>query len=334
MQHLLQQADALDVLQMSSAGKRAEAKTIQDEIVASQKFQNDLALTNARANARAAALNSPEAIAAAGQRAGTESAARTNIENQNTLVPSTLPDGTVQMTTKAAALAAAQAGKPITSALPGFITSGQGNLLAKLNDGTAAYQERQTIAEPLDALAKLQESYQTGANSTEFNNAVAQLKSFGIIVPNSATLNSGAMQQFAKNAYTNVLASMRAQGNKQYAAEVQSAVNSNPNPDLQPEANAAMIAQMKGIQQYHDKNFEEFSNWYNDPNNKGATNDAQFQIGWAKAHPVQPFIDAARKEIAPLGIAVPAPAQRTVGQRYNIPGKGVFRWQGSGWSAQ
>ena len=283
------------------------------------------------ANARVNARYTPEAIRGAGQLASAQENARADITNQNTLVPVAQPDGSVQMTTKANALQAAADGKPITQSLPGYITSGQQNLATKLADGTVAYQERQVSGERLDAISNLLSTYQTGANSTDFNNAVAKLKSFGIAVPNSATINPAAMQQFTKNAYANVLSNMKEQGNKQFVSEVQSAVNSNPNPDLQPEANAAMVAQMKGIQAYHNQNFQDYANWYD--KNKGAPNDAQFQIGWAKANPVSTFISAAQKEIAPVGVAIPPAASRVPGQRYNIPGKGVYRWMRNGWAA-
>ncbi|WP_158811072.1 hypothetical protein [Beijerinckia sp. L45] len=292
-------------------------------------YEQNKAITTA--NARAGARFTPENIRGAGQLASAQANAKTDVENQNTLVPVAQPDGSIKMTTKANALQAAADGNPITQSLPGYITSGQQNLSTKLADGTSAYQERQVSGERLDAISSLLSAFQTGANSTDFNNAVAKLRSFGISVPNSATINPAAMQEFAKNAYANVLSNMKEQGNKQFVSEVQSAVNSNPNPDLQPEANAAMVAQMKGIQAYHNQNFQDFASWYD--KNKGAPNDAQFQIGWAKTNPISPFIDSARKDIGVMGVPIPSqPAQRVVGQRYVVPGKGVYRWMGNGWA--
>ena len=272
-----------------------KAKQVQAQLDASQTFKNNMALAEAPGERRYNAANSPGAIAAAGARAGAEATER----NKLTLVPSVQADGSTIMIPQADAVTAANNGKPIVSAQPGYVTQGQSNLLSKLNDGSAAYQERQVSSQRLDALSGLLENYQTGANSTAFNNAVADLRSLNISVPNSAMANPGAMQEFTKNAYANVLSSMREQGNKQYAAEVQGAVNSNPNPDLQPEANAAMIAQMQGTKRWYDQNYRDYSTWYH--GNKGAADDADFQTGWADQHPLGAYVSAAEKDIAPVG---------------------------------
>ena len=224
------------------------------------------------------------------------------------------------------ALASAQAGKPIVSAQPGYVTTGQGNLLSKLSDGSKAYQERQVASQRLDALSSLLETYQTGANSTAFNEAAANLKSLGISVPTSATTNPAAMQQFAKDGYANVLSSMKEQGNKQYAAEVSAAVNSNPNPELQPEANAAMIAQMQGTKRWYDQNFRDYSQWYH--GNKGAADDADFQTSWTDQHPLGAYVSAAEKDIAPIGVQQPAAGKLVDGQAYQTAG-GKMRWSAS-----
>ena len=298
------------------------AKQVQEQLDAAQKFRNDMTLAQARADDRYAAANSPGAIAAAGAKAGAEATER----NRLSLVPSVQADGSTIMIPQSDALASAQAGKPIVSAQPGYVTTGQGNLLAKLNDGSKAYQERQVASQRLDAMSSLLENYQTGANSTAFNEAAANLRSMGITVPNSATLNPGAMQEFAKDTYANVLSSTREQGNKQYAAEVQSAINSNPNPDLQPEANAAMIAQMQGTKRWYDQNYRDYSQWYH--GNKGAADDADFQTSWADKHPLGAYVSAAGKDIAPIGLPQPSADKLVDGQAYQTA-KGKARWSAS-----
>ncbi len=300
----------------------ARANQIQAQLTAAQGFKNNMALAQARADDRYAAANSPGAIAAAGAKAGAETTAR----NALSLVPSVQPDGSTIMIPQSDALASAQSGKPIVSAQPGYVTQGQGNLLAKLTEGSKSYQERQVASQRLDALSSLLETYQTGANSTAFNEAAANAKSLGISIPTSATINPGAMQEFAKDGYANVLSSMKEQGNKQYAAEVSAAVNSNPNPELQPEANAAMIAQMQGTKRWYDQNFRDYSQWYH--GNKGAADDADFQTSWTDAHPLGAYVSAAAKDIAPVGIPQPAPGKLVDGQAYQTAG-GKMRWSAS-----
>ena len=303
----------------AAAGFQLRAKQVQDQLDTAQKLKNDLTLAAARANDRYNAMNSPDAIAAAGAR----TAAETGERNKLTLVPSVQPDGSTIMVRESDAVASADGGKPIVSAQPGYVTTGQGNLLTKLSDGSKAYQERQAASQRLDALSGLLENFQTGTNSTTFNEAVGDLRSLGIPVPNSATLNPGAMQEFTKNAYANVLSTMREQGNKQYQSEVAAAISSNPNPDLQPEANAAMIAQMKGIKSYYDENFRDYSGWYH--GNKGAADDADFQTSWADKHPLGAYVNAAAKDIAPLGAPLPPKDQLADGQAYQVKGQKV-RW--------
>ena len=300
----------------------ARANQIQAQLTAAQGFKNNLALAQARADDRYKAANSPGAIAAAGAKAGAETTAR----NDLSLVPSVQPDGSTIMIPQSDALASAKAGKPIVSSQPGYVTTGQGNLLTKLSDGSKAYQERQVASQRLDALSSLLETYQTGANSTAFNQAAANAKSLGISVPTSATINPGAMQEFTKDGYANVLSSMKEQGNKQYAAEVSAAVNSNPNPDLQPEANAAMIAQMQGTKRWYDQNFRDYSQWYH--GNKGASDDADFQTSWTDKHPLGAYVAAAGKDIAPAGVQQPAAGKLVDGQAYQTAG-GKMRWSAS-----
>ncbi len=301
----------------------ARANQIQAQLVAAQGFKNNLALAQARADDRFNAANSPGAIAAAGAKAGAETTAR----NALSLVPSVQPDGSTIMIPQSDALASAQAGKPIVSAQSGYVTQGQANLQTKLSDGSKAYEERQVASQRLDALSSLLETYQTGANSTAFNTAAANARSIGITVPTSATLNTAAMQEFAKDGYANVLSTMREQGNKQYQAEVSAAINSNPNPDLQPEANAAMIAQMQGTKRWYDQNFRDYSQWYH--GNKGASDDADFQTSWTDAHPLGAYVAAAGKDIAPAGVQVSSdPSKLIDGQAYQTAG-GKMRWSAS-----
>ena len=282
-------------------------------------------LTSEQKNAR-----DPTVVQQQQDLATTRAKARVEAQTDNALVPAAQPDGSVTMMPKRVALAQAAAGNGPMQSLPGYVTSGQQNLLTKLNDGSVAYASRQVSGERLDALSNLLSTYQTGANSTAFNNAAAKLRSIGIEVPQSAMVNPAAMQQFAKNAYANVLSSMQEQGNKQFVAEVTSAINSNPNTELQPDANAAMIAQMKGIQAYHDQNYRDYADWYGA--NKGASNDAQFQIQWAKQNPLAPYITAARKDIAPMGVPLPPPDQLVNGQAYMVQGRSgpvKARWNAS-----
>ena len=267
------------------------------------------------------------------QQAQQKADARARATAQYGLVETQQPDGTTIYVPRAQVLNGTAGGGsngPVVKSQPAYVTQGQSALLSKLNDGATAFQERQVAGERLDALGNLLSTFQTGANSDAFNNAAANLRSFGIDVPDTATTNPAAMQTFAKNAYASVLSAMREQGNKQFVAEVQSAINSNPNPNLQPAANQAMIAQIKGIQSYRDQNYRDYSDWYD--GNKGASNDAKFQTDWAKANPLSRYVGDAKKEIAPLGVAIPPADQRVVGQRYAVPGQGVFRWQGNGWS--
>ncbi|MDX7949563.1 hypothetical protein P7D22_00010 [Lichenihabitans sp. Uapishka_5] len=341
-----------DVLGMASqyadAGLEGRAKAytvraqqVQAQLEAAQKSQLDLQTHNAELTPEQKNFGTMRdqygftgsPLDLENQQAQQKADARARASAQYGLIETQQPDGTTIYVPRAQVLNGTAGGGsngPVVKSQPAYVTQGQSALLSKLNDGATSFQERQVAGERLDALGNLLSTFQTGANSDAFNNAAANLRSFGIDVPDTATTNPAAMQTFAKNAYASVLSAMREQGNKQFVAEVQSAINSNPNPNLQPAANQAMIAQIKGIQSYRDQNYRDYSDWYD--GNKGASNDAKFQTDWAKANPLSRYVGDAKKEIAPLGVAIPPADQRVTGQRYAVPGQGVFRWQGNGWS--
>ena len=80
------------------------------------------------------------------------------------------------------------------------------------------------------------------------------------------------------------------------------------NPDLQPEANLAIIGQGIGIARFQ----QHLANDWNQAIQLGYSDPATYQQAWIKANPLQKFIDDATKEIGPLkGMRAPKTAGRT-----------------------
>ena len=105
------------------------------------------------------------------------------------------------------------------------------------------------------------------------------------------------------------------------------------NPDLQPEANLAIIGQGIGIARFQ----EHLANDWNTAIQLGYSDPASYQEAWIKANPLQKFIDDATKEIGPLKGMTPAQVQlpemkdREVGKTYPTP-TGPHIWMGNGWA--
>lgn len=114
-------------------------------------------------------------------------------------------------------------------------------------------------------------------------------------------------------------------------SEIQGLTKANANPELQPQAAAAIVSQGLGILNYEDQHFKDYMAWKN--KNPNAYNTSSFEIPWAENHPVSQFVTQATKNFAYKGQPIPPAQQRTAGQVYMTP-KGAYRWTGQGWSVQ
>jgi hypothetical protein len=185
------------------------------------------------------------------------------------------------------------------------------------------YQQRQVAHERLDAMANLLETFQSGAGADAKAAAIAAVRAAGFQIPDSATANPAAVEQFSKNATANIFSNAKDIGGRVLVSELDGLAKSNANPNMQPASNAAILAQQKGLLNWEDQHYQDYSAWRQA--NPYATDASGFETAWAKAHPVGAYVAAAKKDIAPLGAPLPAQGQLSDGQAYIVKGQKV-RW--------
>lgn len=198
------------------------------------------------------------------------------------------------------------------------------------------FSARQQARERLQELQRLGQLYQTG----NLNGAKAEMqgiaRALGIDIPDSATTNAAAFQQFQKNAIGAVFSQLKELGGKPLVSEVEGLQKANANGELQPEANRMIIGQGLGILDWADKHDRDYQDWR--IANPNATNNTPFERGWfdPKSHPennIAKFTKIQQNETPMLGEKIPSAPQREVGRVY-VNGRGQkAKWMGNGWLA-
>ena len=217
---------------------------------------------------------------------------------------------------------------PAISKQPAFYAERQSQIAKNEDEMIQQMKARQLSKQRLQALQGIMQNFQPGAFAGEKANLVAGLRSAGIDVPDSATANPAAFQEFTKNATANVFNDVKAQGGHVLVSEIAGLTKANANPELQPAAAAAIIGQGLGVLNYEDQHTKDYFDWKH--HNTNAYDTSTFEIPWMQSHPVGQFVSDATKGIAYKGQAIPSPQQRTVGQSYMTP-KGPAVWRGTGW---
>lgn len=211
---------------------------------------------------------------------------------------------------------------------PKFIADRQAEIAKDEGAMMSQYQARQIAKERLGELADLTETYQTGDLNAAKAKMQALAAAWGIKIPNSATMNAAAYEEFTKNAIGNVFSQAKDLGGRILVTELTGLTKANANAELQPAAAAKIIAQGAGILNYEDKHFEDYHAWKD--KNQNAFDTSPFEIPFIKGNPVKRYTDDASQQIAPLGVDKPkSPADLKVGQVYQSPnGHGIGRWDG------
>lgn len=148
---------------------------------------------------------------------------------------------------------------------------------------------------------------ESGAFTTDKANIKAGLHSVGIDLPDNVWGNPAQVQIALKESVQGVFSQIKSLvGGRVAAQEINLLASASANPDLQPAANAKIIAQAIGAIRYDRDYYDALSKEKNpvDPND--------FQIQFQKEHPIQEYMDKAEKELGPLK-----------GQESNTPPKGA-----------
>lgn len=212
---------------------------------------------------------------------------------------------------------------------PGFIADRQKEIAKDEQAMLEQYRSRQIARERLQTLADLMQNYETGSFAQRKADMVAALRGVGIPVKDTDTANPAAFQTFLKNATANVFDNAKSLGGRILVSEINGLTKANANPEMQPEANRAILGQAIGLLDHADKHFNDYFTWKRQ--NPNAYDTTGFETQWTKDNPVKDFTTKAEHSIAAKGVPVPAdPARRVVNQKYMTP-KGPATWMGNGW---
>ncbi len=169
---------------------------------------------------------------------------------------------------------AAANANPIIKSQPAFYAERQKQIATDEGTMMDQFQARQLSKQRLQALASIMQTYQPGAFAEQKGNLIANLRAAGFNVPATATANPAAFQEFTKNAVANVFNDVKGMGGRVLVSEIQGLTKANANPELQPEAAAAIIGQGLGVINYEDQHTQDYFNWKKQ--NPNATQTADF----------------------------------------------------------
>jgi hypothetical protein len=243
-----------------------------------------------------------------------------NYQKQN---PQAAPVGVGAGSPPGAAMNAVAAANPIIAKQPEFIAERQKQIASDENQMAQQFQARQLSRQRFEAIGKIIQNYQPGAFAEEKANLIATLRGVGINVPDTATANPAAFEQFMKNTTANVFNDVKGMGGRVLVSEIQGLTKANVNPLLQPQAAAALLGQGIGAINYEDQHYKDYMNWKQQ--NPNVYQTSQFEIPWVEHNPVQKYVDAATKNIAYRGQAIPPKNNLVDGQSY-MTARGAAKW--------
>lgn len=311
---------------------KANAK-MQGEVPSPQAIQGKQDLSQAEATGKGLGETDPSVVQGRADLAGKEQQAKSAAEAKYKVVDVPMMDGSVkQMTADKAAqylggpqALADAAGKP-----PEYVPAIQKQMWEDQTKEGAKYNERQVVEQRLNAMVGVLQSLQTGTWATEKGDLIAGLKSAGIDVGTTDTANPEEVQKLIKYASANVMGQAAAAGNRLLVSELTTLTKANANPDLQPGANAAILAQAIGLAKRDDQYYQDYTDWHRA--HKGAIDSSEFETGWNKANPPEKFVNDAEKSFGFKGQYIPSdPKLRVEGQTYLTKG-GPRVWVKGAWN--
>jgi len=218
------------------------------------------------------------------------------------------------------AIDAAAAANPAIAKQPAFIGKRQEQIAENENQMISQFQARQIARQRLEKLSDILQTYQTGAYAENKADMVRAFRSAGFDVKDKDTANPAAFQEFTKNAIANVFDNVKGMGGRVLMSEIDGLTKANANAELEPAAAGAIIGQGLGLLNYEDQHTRDYFGWKQ--KNPYSYDPSSFELNWAKDHPVAGYVDAAGRDIAPLGAPLPTKDNLVDGQSYMIKGAG------------
>jgi len=218
------------------------------------------------------------------------------------------------------AIDAAASANPAIAKQPGYYAKRQEQIADNENQMIQQFQSRQLARQRLEKLSDILQTYQTGAFAERKADMARAFRSAGFDVKDTDTANPAAFQEFTKNAIANVFNDLKSMGGRTLVSEIEGLSKSNANAELEPAAAGAIIGQGLGLLNYEDQHTRDYFGWKQ--KNPNAYDPSSFELNWSKDHPVSGYVDAAGKDIAPLGAPLPSKDKLVDGQSYMVKGAG------------
>lgn len=154
----------------------------------------------------------------------------------------------------------------------------------------------------LDEIRKVLETYESGSLAGKKAQVQALARSLGMggLLPGGQTMDAAAYETFMKSALRNVFANVKDMGGRPLVSEIEGFKGATANPELQPDANREILAQLYGALNQADK-------YYGDTARVMAKNKAldrsNYTADWQqqKENQLPGMVDAIRKDIGVRG---------------------------------
>jgi hypothetical protein len=168
--------------------------------------------------------------------------------------------------------------------------------------------DNEVAIQRLSAMMDAMKQVQTGAYTTNLAHFKASLNAGGIHIADDMLPNAAEVQKILKNNFQAAIGTMKQTGNSRWTQrELQGAQDSMANPDLQPEANLSIGAQVIGTLKWENSKIDDWA-----PAKRfGWRDPTDFERAWVGMNPLQPVIDQTKHDIGPLkGMAQPGEGQQ------------------------
>ena len=183
---------------------------------------------------------------------------------------------------------------------------------------SADFKARAAVKQRFDNLIKIVEAYQTGAFAEFKQDAIRWARGLGFDVPSTITADPDAFQLFRKNAVTSIIDQAKGLSGPIAFKELDLIGKGNVDAAMEPTAVASLLAEGKGMLNYEDQYYKDYSAWRRN-NRNNPYPDQDFDISWRDQNATQRFIDEERKNVAALGEKLPRRVEDYKhGQKYII----------------
>lgn len=164
----------------------------------------------------------------------------------------------------------------------------------------------------MEAINKVMQTFESGAGAEIKADAVAAARAIGLKVPDMDTANPTALQEFRKNSIGEVFDKLKEFGGQVKVAEITGLGKVVTDPELQPGANAAISAQVRGVIDWRKAMLTDYTKAYESGQ---ITKPGTWYSEWTQAHPLGEYVanrlaatpvagvPAAKVPVGGLGIA-------------------------------